>query len=187
MRPLMTTKLQDVRVIWVGREPDPSPFAHPDGFAYSDSGPYVSDKKALPKQSRLMLDALAADPVSKDLLYPRHMSLRNWAKQGVLLWNVLPISKVNTAGYLVGHGFDELYKEIVSTVMAHNPDVLIVYHENLMPGWKDLPKGSNFLRMPGWSTYTDSGDKDVINFHVFSKINSYLKHKGQMPIDWSIK
>lgn len=185
-RPIFTTRMKDTRVFFLGREPSILPTAKPDGFAFSDAKA-LTNFQELPRESQVILQAL--DHAYPGFERPRHASLRNWAKQGVFLWNALPISGVGSPVRFMGSGFEELTIEMIQTVHRVNPKVLFVMHDMIPDIYKKaVPNGATLIVPPTIPAYSGmTHGKEFIEFNVFSKINDYLLNKNSKAIDWRIK
>lgn len=187
-RPLMTTRLKDVKVVILGREPSTEDIAVPDGYAFSDSGPLVPLQKA-PYQTRVFFEALSYDPATRDLPAFRHFCLRNWAKQGVLLWNSLIFSKVGSPARFVGMGADDITLAILRAVYEENPKAVFVFHAGLPKVYETFEGGASIIRPPSFPAFIgdENGVSSFVQFMLFSKINKRLRENGLSEVDWRVK
>lgn len=185
-RPLIETRLSEVRCVILGREPSIEPKAVPDGLAFSDSGP-VSQLEDLPWQTKTLIRAWFLDPETKNCPPPRNFCLRNWAHQGVLLWNTLPISKVGHAIRMVGMGWDDVTLALLRACYAANPKTIFVIHAGLMPMYATFEGGASVMRPPSIPSFSGDNAEKFLTYHMFSKINAKLRGLGEVPINWSIK
>lgn len=185
-RPLVATRLEEVRCVILGREPSIEDIAVPDGFAYSDLGPLVPLDKA-PLQTKWFFRAIEADPESGKQDPVKHFCLRNWAKQGVLLWNTLPWSKIGSHHRLVGLGFDDLTLHILRACYEANPKCIFVVHAGLPALYRQVDGGAITLMPPKFPQFLGETGDGFVNFHMFSKINERLRQLGEVPINWTVK
>lgn len=185
-RPLLTARPDQIRVIFLGLDPHDSYNASPDGFAYSDSNPFKPiDSMNLP--TRALFRAWLKDPSTKDLRVPRHTSLRHWASQGVLLWNLIPVREKGKTMAFLGSGFSALAVEIMEEVSKYNKDIVIVRPSNPLFAQLRVPKTCNLLTVPKIPEHYSDSDVAFVSAHIFTKVNETLKRTGQKEIDWRIK
>lgn len=190
MRPLVYCKPTDVRVVWLGRESGASPLAHPDGLAYSDSG--IRDSfSSLSGPSKAIVTMYKNDPLTKNKTL-KHVCLRHWSHQGVLLWNTLPLSLQSQPLQFLWTNIDAMAVSILKLVRYANPNALVLIPDNLPERYKNTVKGLglNFILLPG--LYDLMGDdsvqfKEYAGMNLFSQVNVYLKKNGMREVDWTIK
>jgi uracil-DNA glycosylase len=187
-RPLMATRLDQVRVVLLDREPSYELKAVPDGFAFSDSGPLVNLANA-PYKSKVILSALASDPETRHLPPAPHFCLRNWAKQGVLLLNTIPISQMDSPMRLLGMGFEDISRAILRAVLVTNPKCVFVVHDGIPTLFRDILKEESAIVItpPVFPLYVGSGLKSFCDFRMFSKINNTLRDMNEPPVNWTVK
>jgi uracil DNA glycosylase len=187
MKPLVAVRPQDVRVVFLCREPDTGAFSHPDGYAYSDAGKYES-LSDMPPKTRALLRAWALDPANKLHPTPKHAILRGWAKQGVLLWNTLPFGQKGEHVRFVGWGWENLTEQILMLAYHQNPNCVFVIPDDIPPlFWKINPDAIKLVLPQFGQWYSGRGDELLLKARPFSKINELLVKNGQMPINWAIK
>lgn len=175
------TEFQDVRVVFAGQDPYPE-HRLATGLAFS-----------IPKGIRKFppsLDNIFAE-LSRDLHTgetPKSGDLSKWAKQGVLLWNVIPTCE---DGKSMSHaGWDEwqfLTKEIferlserrivfalIGSVAREYAKYINQEASAVIEVSHPSPRGQKFGRHP------------FVGSRIFTTINDKLNEKGLKVIDWRL-
>lgn len=182
-RPFIETPLPKVKVVFLGREPFNGRWTN-DGLAYSSSSPIFELEDASPPFQVIAKEAMT----DVGIPVPKVATLRNWARQGVLMWNTLPTIR---RGYSLSHiniGWEELTEEIIETAYLQNPKCVFVIFDNvpaalrhLLPGDASCVFAASPSKWGGGFLGGFSGSR------IFSRTNTLLRATGQQPIDWRIK
>lgn len=173
-RPFIETPLHTVKVIILGREPYVHNDEFNDGLAWS-----APTTKNAPRP--LALDNMLTEAVRDvGIKEPATGSLKPWARQGVFLWNTIPMSKRGHPYHYLSAGWWHLTKEIIETAYLTNPNVVVVTFEHIPTNYVDsLPK-ENVITLP-------TPSKGAFFFsNLYSNINKRLEAAGSRPINWSL-
>ncbi len=183
-RPMVMTKPQDVRVVFIGKEPYPYHMGAHDGFAFS-TPELIKYDNGVPKYSNMLQARLMKELVDDTgIARPRHSSLLKWARQGVFLWNYTTTVRRGTAGSHTHWGWDELSREVLEVIALENPRAIFV-------PWGMSKYGRNSIDeivLPQSIVYRGASPEDTTwqGSKPFTNINKILKGMNQAPINWSI-
>lgn len=181
-RALDLVKLSEVRVAFLGQDPYPS---HDLATGLAFSIPDII--KSFPPTLNCIFDEYESD---LHLPRPKSGSLEGWAKQGVLLWNVIPTC---TAGHSLSHDWAEwffLTTEIIEKLKEKG--VVFVFLGTRARAYASLVKeASNCITIEtshpspraslrSRTTYAFRGSR------LFSRINDALNTLGLETIDWRL-
>ncbi len=171
---------EDVNVVLVGQDPYPvRTFA--TGLAFSIPSQY--ERKDFPPTLREIFGEY-----SRDLRYPipSHGDLSRWVKQGVLLWNVVPVTRT---GISLGCDWEEwraLNNEMFRLLsqkgivfcflggVARSYAGVISSNNRVIQTSHPSPRGSLNSKTPFRGS------------RIFSTINRHLNELGLDPIDWRL-
>lgn len=173
---LELTPMDEVRCVLLGQDPYPNPM-YATGLAF-DTGlnePYPAT-----------LQSILAE-LKTDLDIDHTGDLSGWAKNGVLLWNVIPSCE---GGKSLSHNWTE-YKLLTQEILQELSKLNIVF-----AALGSIPRSyrkfidetqSEFL-------YTDhpspragmNNRRPFKGSRLFSTINVHLSELGHKPIDWSL-
>jgi uracil-DNA glycosylase len=171
LRPLALTRLKDVRVVFV------FPEAYYSGAATGVPIGYRGDRKpylfaAFEKELQEDVGVKVSKP-----------DFTKWCKQGVLLWNSRPATRVDQIGGYVAQGFRDLTQEIIETVYLQNPRAVFVFFGNHDHIRATLPEDALVYQLPVPVPSPHCGFRGS---RIFTQINIMLRSTGQRRIDWSI-
>lgn len=127
--------------------------------------------------------------------YPPHGNLESWCKQGVLLWNAIPVySPMEGVSGVVNlfannHFFDPLTQEIIERLSAKGNMVFVFvghkarkYAEFVDASFNDVI----YVSHPSPRGQLRAHSK-FLGSRLFSTINAYLINRMKEPIDWTIE
>jgi uracil-DNA glycosylase len=182
LRPFVETPLAKTRVVLLGSEPYCfTGTAAPDGLAYSTSAP-IRTRHDLPTLLHTIYEGIK-DNYTKTP-EPSGGSLRNWAKQGVLLLNAnLTVKR----GFPWSHHglWHPLIKEVLEATYAHDPrTIYIIWAKDHEVYRQILPKDAIVFGCGSGPGYETAARFFLDN--VFGKVNNVLKSNKQHPINWAI-
>lgn len=179
-RPLISTPLKDVKVVFIGNHPHQN-YDASDGLALSSSKE-VEVMGDLPATTLNFLTELVNDTGIKQ---PVTGNLNSWTYQGVLLWNWIPTCLVGQPSSHYQIGWDSLSDEIIDTVYLNNPKAVFVFLEPIKNNkFRDLPDDANKIRVPG--PYQHTAYHGFFGSKVFTRVNDMLKKSGLKPINWTL-
>ena len=165
---------QDVRVVILGQDPYPTP-GHANGLAFS-----VARGTALPRSLaniyRELRDDLGAAPPDGDLSH--------WAAQGVLLLNRALSVAPGAAGAHSGWGWDRLARQAVGAAQAHGALAFVLWGAQAQKALAGLPRADDLVVATAHPSPL-SARRGFFGSRPFSRVNKWLRDKGQPPIDWA--
>lgn len=117
---------------------------------------------------------------------PKHGSLINWAKQGVLLLNATLTVEANRAGSHQNKGWEQFTDKVVEILNREKSGLVFV-----LWGSYAQKKGASIdqkkhLVLKSVHPSPLSAHRGFIGCGHFSKINKYLEEKGKTPINWAV-
>lgn len=189
-------------VVFVGQDPYPNP-SHATGVAFSiqdmrgsgharlDLGKTTSEEGAV--QSETLRVPPSLHTIFKELvndvqktqrgtpIWPKTGCLESWCRQGVLLWNAMPV-------YPPLEDFTPLTQEIIERLSAKGKIVFVFCGRKAQKFHEYVDHFNNvsiFVSHPSPRGQLVAKDK-FIGSRVFSRINDHLNSYLKEPIDWTI-
>lgn len=178
------TPLHKVRVMIIGREPIAFEHdGHNDGLAFSwELDKRVSSLRDISFYHQNILLEMSED---LELTKFRTLSLRKWAKQGVLLWNYLPTTRRNFPLAHNQYGWWHLSDEIIETVWLANPKCIFMLWGDLnFDVFGILPKEAIVIQCG--TPMTATPEQNWFKHHPFTRCNTVLEELHEKPIDWRL-
>lgn len=178
-RSLKETPYADCRVAIYGQDPYPN-HQHATGIALSIPDSIKVFPPTLTEVYREYQRDLSLEPPTVGNLTP-------WAKQGVLLWNVIPSC---TAGHSLSHDWTEytyLTKEITEELSAKG--IVFVFLGMKARQYKQfVDQDKNFVIETSHPSPRGSLSSKVpfVGSRLFSRINDYLVQQKKTPIEWRL-
>lgn len=178
-RALSLCHYSDCNVIFVGQDPYPNP-ANACGVAFGLPEDRRRDvgEKSLPPSLRTIFTELTND---LGLPWPKTGDLTPWCRQGVLLWNAMPV-------YPPIADFGPLTQEIIERLSGKGKIVFVFcgrraqnYAEYVDP----YNNRSIFVSHPSPRGQRSTTSK-FVGSRVFSTINAHLNHYVKEVIDWTL-
>ena len=174
-RALQILPPQAVRVVILGQDPYPTP-GHADGLAFS-----VTPQTPLPRSLKNiyaeMRDDLGAAPANGDLSH--------WARQGVLLLNTSLSVLPGQAGVHAKWGWDRLARQAVARAQAARPLAFILWGAHAQKALAGLPRPQDLVIETAHPSPL-SARRGFFGSRPFSRVNDWLRARGDMPIDWAL-
>jgi uracil-DNA glycosylase len=174
---LNLTAYENVKVLLLGQDPYiQTGQAH--GLAFS-----VEDKRArIPPSLRNIYKELKDDV---DVTPPHHANLTDWAKQGILMLNVVLTVREGQSNSHKNKGWETFTDEIIRLVNQKEQTVVFVF-------WgKDAQKKVPLIDMEKHvivqGAHPSPLARGFLGSRPFSQINQALKNAGRGKIDWRIK
>ncbi len=173
-RALALTPPEAARVVILGQDPYPTP-GHADGLAFS-----VTKGTALPRSLnnifKEMNDDLHAVPV--------HGDLSHWAEQGVLLLNTSLSVLPGAAGIHAKWGWAKLARQAVAEAQRHRPLAFILWGNHAQKALAGLPRPDDLLIESAHPSPL-SARRGFFGSRPFSRVNDWLRDRGEAEIDWA--
>ena len=172
---LALTPPEAARVVILGQDPYPTP-GHANGLAFS-----VAPQTPLPRSLKNiyaeMRDDLGAAPANGDLSH--------WARQGVLLLNTSLSVLPGQAGVHAKWGWDRLARQAVARAQAARPLAFILWGAHAQKALAGLPRPQDLVIETAHPSPL-SAQRGFFGSRPFSRVNDWLRGRGDMPIDWAL-
>ncbi|CAM3035240.1 Uracil-DNA glycosylase [Paracoccus aminovorans] len=163
------------RVVLLGQDPYPTP-GHANGLAFS-----VTPQTALPRSLKNiyaeMREDLGAAPPNGDL--------SGWARQGVLLLNTSLSVLPGQAGAHAKWGWDKLVRQAVARAQAERPLAFILWGAHAQKAVAGLPRPQDLVIESAHPSPL-SARRGFFGSRPFSRVNDWLRARGEAPIDWTL-
>ncbi|WP_375258131.1 uracil-DNA glycosylase [Citreimonas sp.] len=164
---------ETVRVVILGQDPYPTP-GHAHGHAFSVE-PDVSPPRSLANIFAEMQDDLGARPRTGDL--------RHWADQGVLLLNTALTVPAGQAGGHARLGWAPLTADVLQT-LSDKPRAFVLWGRPAQAQGRHI-HGDGHLVLQSAHPSPLSARRGFFGSRPFSRVNEWLKARGDTPIDWT--
>ena len=174
---LQLTSYADTRVLLLGQDPYiQKGQAH--GLCFS-----VEDKQArIPPSLRNIYKELKDDV---DVMPPNHANLTDWAKQGILMLNVVLTVREGQSNSHKNKGWETFTDEIIRLVSQKRETVVFVLWGKDAQKKIPLINQENHVIVQG--AHPSPLARGFLGSRPFSKINRALKNANRGGIDWRIK
>lgn len=164
-------KPSNVKVVWIGQDPYPTP-GKADGLAFS------CRFKPYPPSLKAILNELAANTG----IVKTNGDLSGWAKQGVLLLNTALTVKSNRPGSHESLWAD--FTESVISVVNRSPrKVFVLLGAEAQKLEDSIDTSKHFIVRAGHPSPLNR-KRDFKGSKVFTRINLFLNATNSKPIDW---
>lgn len=177
---LYETPYETVKVMFCGQDPYPE-HSLATGLAFS-----------IPKGTKTLPPTLSRifDEYESDLHYPRPLSgsLSDWAKEGVLLWNVIPSC---LAGHSLSHDWPE-WRSITDGIIEKlsKKGIVFVFLGSRAREHAKLVHDLNNCKVIETSHPSPRGNINsktpFIGSRIFTKTNDALVSIGLEPVNWRL-
>jgi uracil-DNA glycosylase len=174
---LKLTAYEDVKVLLLGQDPYiQEGQAH--GLAFS-----VEDKSArIPPSLRNIYKELKDDV---GVAPPNHANLTDWARQGILMLNVVLTVREGQSNSHKNKGWENFTDEIIRLVDQKQETVVFVLWGK--PAQKKIPLIDAERHVIVQGAHPSPLARGFLGSRPFSKINQALKDAGRGEIDWRIQ
>ena len=163
-----------VRVVILGQDPYPTP-GHAHGLAFS-AEPRV---RPLPRSLSNIFKEMQADLGT----CPPNGDLRFWAAQGVLLLNTCLTVPVGEAGGHAKLGWQALTEDVLRA-LSDRPRAFLLWGRPAQ-GFARHIAGPDHLILQSAHPSPLSAARGFFGSRPFSRVNDWLKAKGDTPINWT--
>ena len=171
---LEMTPPQAARVVILGQDPYPTP-GHANGLAFS-----VTRDTALPRSLRNIYTEMQADLGSA----PPDGDLSGWARQGVLLLNTALSVLPGQAGAHAKWGWDRLVRQAVARAQAERPLAFVLWGAHAQKALAGLPRAQDLVIESAHPSPL-SARRGFFGSRPFSRVNDWLRSRGEAEIDWA--
>ncbi|WP_108886590.1 uracil-DNA glycosylase [Pseudoprimorskyibacter insulae] len=162
------------RVVILGQDPYPTP-GHAHGLAFS----VEPDVRPLPRSLTNIYKEMDADLGA----HPDTGDLRFWADQGVLLLNTCLTVPAGSAGAHAKLGWADLTAQVLAR-LSDKPRAFLLWGGHAQSFAKHI-QGPDHLILQSAHPSPLSARRGFFGSRPFSRINDWLTHQGQQPINWT--
>jgi len=173
------TPFEKTRVVIMGQDPYHGPGqAHGLSFSVPKGVPLPPSLQNIFKEIREDLQ----------IPTPSHGCLIDWAKQGVLLLNATLTVRANEPKSHHGQGWEVFTDRVIQCLCSRKDSlVFVLWGKSALDKFQHInSSGSHHLVLTAAHPSPLSAHSGFFGCRHFSKINEFLKAKGQNPIDWKI-
>lgn len=170
---------EQTRVVILGQDPYPTP-GHAHGLSFSVDPDVQPLPRSLSNIFKEMQDDLGHQPKTGDL--------RAWARQGVLLLNTVLSVPPGEANGHKDLGWQQLARDVLADVSAR-PTAFVLWGkqaqamaQHIRPS--DLSQGDHLMIETAHPSPL-SARRGFFGSRPFSRINDWLSHRGEPPINWT--
>lgn len=175
---LEVTPPEAVKVVILGQDP-----YHGEGQAHGLSFS-VTPGVTVPPSLRNMYKELEA---SLGVTHPGHGYLEGWARQGVLLLNAVLTVEAGKAGAHQNKGWERFTDKVIDVVNRERDGVVFILWGGYAQKKGAAIDKSRHLVLEGPHPSPLSAYRGFFGCGHFKKANSYLRDRGQAPINWQLE
>jgi uracil-DNA glycosylase len=184
-RALDLTPFKEVRVCFLGQDPYPN---RGDATGLAFSIPLRNNKPDAVKFPATLYSIFQEYSRDLSLPTPTGGDLSSWAKQGVLLWNVIPSCK---AGSPLSHWWPEwfLLTQEILTNLSEKGGVIFVFFgakAREFAKYVDADKNSVIHTSHPSPRGSLNSKSPFVGSRIFSTVNGALCQRGLYPINWRL-
>lgn len=165
---------EDVRVVILGQDPYPTP-GHAHGLAFSVAPEVQPLPRSLANIFKEMQDDLGACPANGDL--------RFWATQGVLLLNTALTVPAGEAGGHARLGWGRLTADVLDALDGR-PRAFLLWGKPAQAHAARLADPDHLILTSAHPSPL-SARRGFFGSRPFSRVNAWLKARGETPINWT--
>ena len=172
------TDFDNVKVVILGQDPYHGP-NQAEGLSFS-----VSDDVLKPPSLKNIFKELESD---LGIPFPKHNSLKPWAKQGVLLLNaVLTVEEHKPASHK-GKGWEIFTDDVINILNKREKPIVFILWGAFARNKKSLITNKQHYIIESAHPSPFSARNGFFGSKPFSKTNKFLREKGLEEIDWSVE
>lgn len=171
------TAFNNLKVVILGQDP-----YHNTGQAHGLSFSVPKNIKTPPSLQNIYKE------INNDLgcNIPQHGCLLKWAEQGVLLLNAVLTVNAHEPASHKNAGWEIFTNNVIKHLSEQKTNIVFMLWGSFAQQKENLIDNSKHLVLKAAHPSPFSAHKGFLGCKHFSKTNTYLKQKGQNPIDWSI-
>ena len=172
------TDYNDVKVVILGQDPYHGP-NQAEGLSFS-----VSDEVLKPPSLQNIFKELESD---LKIPFPEHNSLKNWAKQGVLLLNAVLTVEEHKPTSHKSKGWEIFTDNIIKIINEKKTPVVFILWGAYARAKKELITNPIHLIIESAHPSPFSARNGFFGSKPFSKTNEFLKKNNIKEIDWRVE
>ncbi len=172
------TDFDNVKVVILGQDPYHGP-NQAEGLSFS-----VSDDVLKPPSLKNIFKELESD---LGIPFPKHNSLKPWAKQGVLLLNaVLTVEEHKPASHK-GKGWETFTDDVIEILNKREKPIVFILWGAFARSKKSLITNKQHYIIESAHPSPFSARNGFFGSKPFSKTNDFLRKNGLEEIDWRVE
>ena len=164
----------EVRVVILGQDPYPTP-GHAHGLSFSVEPDVRPLPRSLTNIYKELQEEFGAVPPNGDL--------RFWARQGVLLLNTALSVPAGNAGAHAKLGWSKLTAQVLEA-LSDQPRAFILWGGHAQKFAPHI-QGDDHLILTSAHPSPLSARRGFFGSRPFSRVNDWLKARGETPINWT--
>lgn len=172
------TDYKDVKVVILGQDPYHGP-NQAEGLSFS-----VSNEVLKPPSLKNIFKELESD---LKIPFPKHNSLKPWAKEGVLLLNAVLTVEEHTPTSHKDRGWEVFTDKIIEIINQKPTPVVFILWGNYARSKKKLITNPHHYIIESAHPSPFSAYNGFFGSNPFSKANIFLEKQGLRPINWRIE
>ena len=175
---LKSTPYSNVKIVILGQDPYHGP-NQAEGLSFS-----VSNEVLKPPSLKNIFKELEND---LGIPFPKHNSLKPWAKEGVLLLNAVLTVEAHTPTSHKNHGWEQFTDQIIELINNKTTPVVFILWGSYARAKKKLITNPIHCVIESAHPSPFSAYNGFFGSKPFSKTNDFLKSKGLKTIDWRVE
>ncbi len=172
------TDFDDVKVVILGQDPYHGP-NQAEGLSFS-----VSNEVLKPPSLKNIFKELESD---LGIPFPKHNSLKPWAKEGVLLLNAVLTVEEHAPTSHKDKGWEIFTDEVIKTINRKTTPVVFILWGSYARNKKNLITNPIHCIIESPHPSPFSAYNGFFGSKPFSKANKFLKSKNLEEIDWRVE
>ena len=172
------TDFDQVKVVILGQDPYHGP-NQAEGLSFS-----VKDEVLKPPSLQNIFKELESD---LGIPFPEHNSLKNWAKQGVLLLNAVLTVEEHKPTSHKEKGWEIFTDDVIKLINQKQTPVVFILWGSYARNKKSLITNPKHLIIESAHPSPFSTRNGFFGSKPFSKTNEFLKKNGIKEIDWRVE
>ena len=172
------TDFDNVKVVILGQDPYHGP-NQAEGLSFS-----VSNEVLKPPSLQNIFKELESD---LQIPFPKHNSLKPWAKEGVLLLNaVLTVEEHNPTSHK-NHGWETFTDDVIKIINEKQTSVVFILWGSFARSKKSLITNPKHLIIESSHPSPFSCNYGFFGSRPFSRTNKFLRENNIKEIDFTVK
>ena len=172
------TDFNDVKVVILGQDPYHGP-NQAEGLSFS-----VSNEVLKPPSLKNIFKELESD---LGIQFPKHNSLKPWARQGVLLLNAVLTVEEHKPTSHKDKGWETFTDDIIKILNDRKDPIVFILWGSYAREKKKLITNKNHYIIESAHPSPFSARNGFFGSKPFSKTNEFLKKNNKKEINWSIE
>lgn len=172
------TDFDNVKVVILGQDPYHEE-NQAEGLSFS-----VSNEVPKPSSLQNIFKELQSD---LGIPYPKHNSLKPWAKQGVMLLNAVLTVEAHQAASHQKKGWETFTDDVIKIINTKEEPVVFILWGNFARSKKSLITNPKHCIIESAHPSGLSASRGFFGSKPFSKTNEFLRKNNLKEIDWRVE